>query len=457
LEAILATVFVIGAGPAGLFAAQKIALAGHETVVFNRDVKPGGLAEYGIYPVKDKMKFGLRKQFAKALALPNLHYFGHVPVSERSTISIERLRELCPAAMVFAVGAQGTKKLGLPGENAAGVYSAKDFVYFYNLLPPFASQNFSTGKRVAIIGMGNVMVDIARWLLLDCPDRKTEEVIVIARRGPLEAKFDEKEFELIELYLDRKAFQEELERVKERLAAVGQDVSKVPEETFPCLVKNPDQPSMDARVKFRFLSSPVEIIPGPDGRIARLKVADNILVSRDGGTSAKTTDKTADLDVDTLIFAIGDVHDQLVGLPCGPSGYVTNTAAHPQASYEVFDPATGKVMPGIFVAGWARKASEGLVGIARHDGETGAAHVLQYLMALQAPRHSASPDQIARFLERKGVEAVSKADLLLLGAVEEREAKARGLTYFKYSDDADMLAAIEQEKLKTAETAPVAQ
>jgi ferredoxin--NADP+ reductase len=457
LEAILATVFVIGAGPAGLFAAQKIALAGHETVVFNRDVKPGGLAEYGIYPVKDKMKFGLRKQFAKALALPNLHYFGHVPVSERSTISIERLRELCPAAMVFAVGAQGTKKLGLPGENAAGVYSAKDFVYFYNLLPPFASQNFSTGKRVAIIGMGNVMVDIARWLLLDCPDRKTEEVIVIARRGPLEAKFDEKEFAHIEMYLDRKAFQEELERVKERLAAVGQDVSKVPEETFPCLVKNPDQPSMDARVKFRFLSSPVEIIPGPDGRIARLKVADNILVSRDGGTSAKTTDKTADLDVDTLIFAIGDVHDQLVGLPCGPSGYVTNTAAHPQASYEVFDPATGKVMPGIFVAGWARKASEGLVGIARHDGETGAAHVLQYLMALQAPRHSASPDQIARFLERKGVEAVSKADLLLLGAVEEREAKARGLTYFKYSDDADMLAAIEQEKLKTAETAPVAQ
>jgi ferredoxin--NADP+ reductase len=451
LEAILATVFVVGAGPAGLFAAQKTALAGHETVVFNRDVKPGGLAEYGIYPVKDKMKFGLRKQFSKALALPNLHYFGHVPVSSYSPVSIESLRELCPAAMVFAVGAQGTKKLGLPGENATGVYSAKDFVYFYNLLPPFASQDFSTGKRVAIIGMGNVMVDIARWLLLDCPDRKTEEVIVIARRGPLEAKFDEKEFAHIEMYLDRKAFQEELERVKERLAAVGQDVGKVSEETFPCLVKNPDQPAVDGRLKFRFLSSPVEIIPGRDGRIARLKVADNILVSRDGGTSAKTTDKTADLDVDTLIFAIGDVHDQLVGLPCGPSGYVTNQGTEPRCSYEVFDPATGKVMPGIFVAGWARKASEGLVGIARHDGETGAAHVLQYLTALQAPPRSASPDQIARFLKRKGVEAVSKADLLLLGAVEEREAKARGLTYFKYSDDEAMLAAIEQEKSKTAE------
>ena len=451
----MATVFVVGAGPAGIFAAQKIALAGHETVIFNRDVKPGGLAEYGIYPVKDKMKFGLRKQFAKAFSLPNLHYFGHVPVGKNSLISIEALRELCPAAMVFAVGAQGTKKLGMPGENAAGVYSAKDFVYYYNQLPPFASQDFSTGKRVAIIGMGNVMVDIARWLLLDCPNRKTEEVIVIARRGPLEAKFDEKEFAHIEMYLDRKAFQEELQRVKDRMAAVGQDIAKVPEETFPCLVKNADQPALEARLKFRFLSSPTAITPGPDGRIAKLTIADNILVARDGGTSAKTTDKTTELDVDTLIFAIGDTHDPLVGLPCCPTGYVTNASTEPGANYEVFDPTTAKCVPGVYVVGWARKASEGLVGIARHDGETGAARVLQYLAELKSPPRSASADEIARFLARKGVEAVSKSDLALLGAVEEREAKARGLTYFKYSDDADMLSAIEQEKSKAAEPAPV--
>src|SRR5215471_934472 len=100
----MATVFVIGAGPAGLFAAQKIGLAGHEVVIFNRDIKPGGLAEYGIYPVKDKMKNGLRKQFAKVLSLPNVHYFGHVPVDKESEVTIEILGRFHPAAMVFAVG-----------------------------------------------------------------------------------------------------------------------------------------------------------------------------------------------------------------------------------------------------------------------------------------------------------------------------------------------------------------
>src|SRR5205823_330584 len=283
----LATVFVIGAGPAGLFAAQKFALAGHETVVFNRDVKPGGLAEYGIYPVKDKMKFGLRKQFAKVLSLPNVHYFGHVPIGANSPVSIQALRELNPAAMVFAVGAQGTKKLGLPGENCSGVYSAKDFVYYYNQLPPFASQDFSTGKRVAIIGMGNVMVDIARWLLLDDPAHNVEEIIVVARRGPLEAKFDDKEFEHIHMYLDRKVFQDELLRVQERMTAVGQDIAKVPEETFLCLAKHPEQQSIGPRLTFRFMNSPVAITPGPDGRIARLTVAENILVNRNDSIAAK--------------------------------------------------------------------------------------------------------------------------------------------------------------------------
>lgn len=446
----MALVFVVGAGPAGLFAAQKIALAGHETVILNRDIKPGGLAEYGIYPVKDKMKTGLRKQFDKVLSLPNVHYYGHVPVGSDLPVSIDFLRQFCPSALVFAVGAQGTKKLGLPGEEARGVYSAKDFVYFYNQLPPFASQDFSVGKRVAIVGMGNVMVDIARWLMVDAPARSVEEVIVIARRGPLEAKFDEKEFEHIQMHLDRAAFSEELRRVRPAMEGVGQDVAKVPEETFLSLKKFPDQPPLSPRLTFRFLTSPTKVIPGPDGRIAQLVLTENDLVLRDGNISAKASKRTVELDVDTLIFAIGDKHDPSLGLPYGESGYVTNAdEVRPSAKYEVFDHVQNCPSEGHFVVGWARKPSEGLVGIARHDAEVGASHIVEYLAHAPA-QHAGSVNQIEAALRAKGLAFVSKSDLRILTKAEQDEAQRLSLPRYCFPDDDAMLAAIERAKSSPA-------
>lgn len=444
------TVFVVGAGPAGLFAAQKIGQAGHEVIVVNRDIKPGGLAEYGIYPTKDKMKVGLRKQFAKVLSLPNVHYIGHACVGNGCGISITDLQEFRPSAIVFAVGAQGAKQLGLPGADSRGVYSAKDFVYYYNLLPPFASQDFSTGKRVAVVGMGNVAVDVAHWLLVDDPTHTAEDVIVVARRGPFEAKFDKKEFTYIEAYLDRQSFQKELERIRLQLAAVGQDPAGLAQATFPTLAK-PDPGPQGPRLHFRFLSSPKAIHPDSNGRIARLTVTENILVPRDGDVAAKATDNTAEIEVDTMIFAIGDVADPTLGLPYHKDAYVCNpNGTDPETpAYEVFDPQYGKVMEGTYVVGWARKASEGLVGIARHDGEVGAVEVLKFLET--APeRNSASYSDVLRQLESKNLRLVTKADLELLAKAEEREAKARGVQFFKYSDDEAMLAAIEEFKTQGA-------
>jgi ferredoxin--NADP+ reductase len=432
-----------------MFAAQKIAQGGHEVIILNRDIKPGGLAEYGIYPTKDKMKIGLRKQFAKVLSLPNAHYFGHVPVSSQSAVTIPELQQFSPAAIVFAIGAQGTKKLGLPGETAKGVYAAKDFVYSYNLLPPFTSHDFSTGKRVAIIGMGNVMVDIARWLMIDAPQKTAEEVIVVARRGPFEAKFDKKEFDYIEEFLDRKAFDEELRRIGPQLAAVGQDIGKLAEETFPVLATPAgEHPADKPRLRFRFLCSPQAIHAGPGDRIDRLTVTENVLLERDGNIACKGTEKTADLDVDTMIFAIGDVADPTVGLPYNRDSYVINPdqSDPKRAAYELFDPQTGKVLEGMYAVGWARKASDGLVGIARHDAEVGATHVLKYLETASGNHISAA--QMQDYLQRKGLKIVSKPDLECLGRAEEQEAKRRGIPWFKFADDEAMLSAIESEKAK---------
>jgi ferredoxin/flavodoxin---NADP+ reductase len=432
-----------------MFAAQKIAQSGHEVIILNRDIKPGGLAEYGIYPTKDKMKIGLRKQFAKVLSLPNIHYFGHVPVSSQSAVSIADLQQLEPAAIVFAVGAQGTKKLGLPGETARGVYAAKDFVYSYNLLPPFTSHDFSTGKRVAIIGMGNVMVDIARWLMIDAPQRTAEEVVVVARRGPFEAKFDKKEFDYIEEFLDRKAFDAELRRIQPQLSSVGQDISKLAAETFPVLATpGEEHPQGKPRLRFRFLCSPQAIHGDAHGRIDRLTVTENVLSERDGNIACKATDKTADLEVDTMIFAIGDVADPAVGLPYSRDSYVINPDQNDpkRAAYELFDPQTGKVLEGMYAVGWARKASDGLVGIARHDAEVGAVHVLKYLETAADSNFGAA--QVQDFLRRKGLRLVGKPDLECLARAEEQEAQQRGVPWFKFAEDEAMLAAIETEKAK---------
>src|SRR5260370_21530090 len=142
-------------------------------------------------------------------------------------------------------------------------------------------QDFSVGKRVAVIGMGNVMVDIAHWLLVDDPKKTTEEVIVVARRGPFEAKFDKKEFAYVEGFLDRAAFDAELGRIQEQLASVGQDVGKLAEETFPVLAK-PPQEVPGGRLRFRFLCSPQSIHAGADDSMDRITGEENVLQQRDG-------------------------------------------------------------------------------------------------------------------------------------------------------------------------------
>ena len=112
----------------------------------------------------------------------------------------------------------------------------------------------------------------------------------------------------------------------------------------------------------------------------------------------------------------------------------------------------GEVCSGDFVVGWARKPSEGLVGIARHDGEVGATHVLQFL-GNAPPSAAASAEDVARFLQQRGVEFVTKDDLRWLTAAEEKEARERGTAYYFFSDDDSMLAAIEREKSTSAASA----
>ena len=111
------------------------------------------------------------------------------------------------------------------------------------------------------------------------------------------------------------------------------------------------------------------------------------------------------------------------------------------------DPHDNKVLEGMYAVGWARKASDGLVGIARHDGEVGAAHVLQYLERV-SDGNAPLASHILRQIEGKGLRVITKEDLECLARAEERIAQQRGIPWFKFDKDEDMLKAIEAERAK---------
>jgi ferredoxin/flavodoxin---NADP+ reductase len=437
-EGIKHIVAVVGAGPAGLFGARELANQGAQVVLFNRDIKPGGLAEYGIYPDKHVMKDGLRKQFRQVLENENITYYGNVKINANGNLTLDDLRALGFQAILVTVGAQGTKWLGLPGEDLKGVYHAKDVVYFYNKLPPFSRKSFRFGPRCAIIGAGNVMVDISRFLIREM---KVEEVISVVRRGPGEVNFTKEEMKHLIAHLDLSIFDNEMARVLPMLQAVGQDPEVGRHKVLDALAKG-DSKFGDTRFRFEFLASPVQML-GEDGLLTKLEVEDNILVAKDGQVKSRGTGHTRTIDVETVIFAIGDKVDESFGLPVASNEFVKNpTPRFPMdnLSYEAFDPKTNSSIPDVFVGGWSRQASEGLVGIARKDGTNAAKAVEQYLQTIQPITPNLK--EIAEKMISIPGPVITKDEIKKLETVENAEAQKRGVEEFKFATNEEMLQAI---------------
>ena len=444
-------VAVIGAGPAGLNAAKQLASQGVYVVLINRDIKPGGLAEYGIYHSKHKMKAGLRNQFRRILHAANIEYFGNLVVGNKGDLTLKELDALGFQAVLVTVGAQGTKWLGLPGEDLVGVYHAKDIVYHYNKLPPFSQKQFAIGKHAALIGVGNVMLDIARWLIRDL---KVPRVTAVARRGPKEVKFTKKEMQSVARNLDLADLDEEIERVAPFMEAVDQDPAAAKDFILSAMEKAQD-PVSDSCFTFEFLTSPSRIIGGERGEVRGLEVEDTELIPKNGDTKANRLGTKRILPVDTVIFCIGDKVEDDFGLPVRWNEFVKNSAPRfpvQDISYEAYDPELEKPVEGVFVAGWSREASSGLVGVARKDGESGAQAVLQYL-AGQPPQPDLSRnlEEFRQRLADLDKHVVTKPEWEKLEAQEEAEAARLGLEEFKFSTNEEMLDAIESSDLQPAD------
>jgi ferredoxin--NADP+ reductase len=426
-------VAVVGAGPAGLFAARALAASGCRVLLLNRDVKPGGLAEYGIFLDKYKMKGGLRRQFQKILTDPRVTYFGNVTLGESGDLTVDDLGAAGFDALVFAIGAQGTKYLGVEGERLPGVYHAKDLVYHYNRLPPFAEQPFPMGRRVAIVGVGNVMVDIANYCVHYCD---CDAVIAIARRGPYEKAYDDREFEDIEDAFDRDLYRAEIARIRPRLEAAGQDADAL----LHALGQRPEPETRTrARLSFRFLASPRRVL-AEGGKVVGLEVEETRLERKGDRVSAAGTGELSVIPCDTVVFAVGDRVDPSAGLPYKDGLYLTTPGEDP--AYRVWDPGTQRALTGVYVVGWARRASDGVVGRARLDAETGIKQVVADLAALP-PRPAAEAERVIAgvidMLKARGAVVVPYADVVKIEAAERARAVAAGVEEDKFRSNREML------------------
>ena len=451
-------IIVVGAGPAGMAAANLLSKAGHEVVILNRDIKFGGLAEYGIFPSKLKLRGGLRKSYWEIIERPNVHYLGNVSVGRTKDLTIEDLRSLEASALVFATGAQGTKTIGVEGDSATGVYHAKDVVYHFNRLPGFSERPFEMGRRIAVIGVGDVMVDIAHWLIRY---KQVEQVTAIARRGPAERKYNPKEIRAICSNIDRAALAQEFARLRPRLEAVGQNPDEIlkgmTDEFTKC-----EPLTSPTKMGFRFLASPRRVLTDAQNRVRGVQIEETKLEPKGQDFAAVGLKEYDEFPCDSVVFAVGDRVDETVGLPYKNGVFVTNptsTGNDPDdALFQAYDEASGQVIEGVFLTGWARKASEGLVGIAKRDGEWCTEVLVRYLES-RPPRERSTNERVLRqlrtMLQARAVQAIDVESLRILEAIEKEQSMARdSIGEFKFPSNELMLTLIQERRER--ERAPAA-
>jgi ferredoxin--NADP+ reductase len=420
-------VAVVGAGPAGLFASRFLANNGMRVALFNRDIKPGGLAEYGIYKSKIKMKKGLRKQFARIIELPNLDYYGNVKVSGGGPIFLSDLVDM------------GFKSILV---TTPGVYHAKDLVFHYNLLPPYSNRRYLLGPEVALVGAGNVMMDIAHYLIRD---QKVKKVTVVVRRGPGDIKFTRQELEHVALNMDLQSLDAEINRVAPIIKAVGQDIDSV-KQSFQDGLPKALEPVSSTSLHFNFLASPTRIVGDWTHGATALEVEENTLVQVEGRTKPKSLGTKKLIPADTVVFAIGDTIDKEFALPIDWDSYAVNPEPiFPvnDVSYEAYDPDAKTPIKSVFLAGWARLASNGLVGDARRDGENAARAILQYLETVSATENiEATYGNFQNWIAEHLEQVIDKEDLLKLENAELYKLQSLGLDDFKFATNDEMLEII---------------
>ena len=452
-------VAIIGSGPAAFYVAEHLVKrldSGVAIDMFERLPAPFGLVRFGVAPDHQKIK-NVTKVFEKIASRPGFRFFGNVEYGRHVTLlELRRFyHQIC-----FATGAQTDRQLGIPGEDLSGSHAATEFVAWYNGHPDYRQCTFDlSARRVAVIGIGNVAVDVARILCrtpeelatTDIADHaldalrqnRVEEVVMLGRRGPAQAAFTNPEIrELSELEgADLVVREEEIELDELSRAQVEERGQRELQKKLEILRRAAGQSpeGKPRRLTLRFLVSPVELTGDEDGRVTSMRLVRNRLVAGGGGKlRAEATGETEELSVGLVFRSVGYRGVELPDLPFNERwGIVPNEAGRVSR-----EDGSGH-LSGVYVSGWIKRGPTGVIGTNKPDAGETVGSMLEDLEAGAAPvPPEPDPDAAARLVFERQPDVVSYDSWRRLDELEVAKGRDAGRPRVKYSTVGEMLAAL---------------
>jgi ferredoxin--NADP+ reductase len=437
---------VVGAGPAGIYASDLIIKAQRDFDVsidlFDLLPAPYGLVRYGVAPDHPRIK-GIIKALYEVLDRGDIRFFGNVKYGVDLKLSdLKRHYN----AVIFATGAIKDADLNIPGIDLDGSYGAADFVNWYDAHPDFPLTWPLNAKEIAVIGNGNVALDVARMLIklpddllsTDIPDHVYQglknspvtDVHVFGRRGPAQVKFSPLELREalhvngVQAIVNPADFQFD---EGSQAAIDSNNQIRVMVKTLQDLKDNPQSPQ-GRRLHLHFFHSPLEVI-GQDGKVSAIKFERTKL---DGTGNVTGTGEIVEYPVQAVYRAVGYFGSELDEIPFdAKSGVISNEEGR------VLD-SSGKHIPGVYCTGWIKRGPVGLIGHTKADAIETIGHLIEDRANWWQPAAPAE-EAIIQTLRERGVDFMDWKRWLNVDAKERALGEGDGRERIKLFDRSEML------------------
>ena len=448
-------VAVVGSGPAGFYAAGQLLSRKDASVrvdMYDRLATPWGLVRAGVAPDHPKIK-SVSRVYEKTARQPGFRFHGNVEVG--ADVSHDELAGAYHVVL-YAIGAATDRRLGIPGEDLPGSHAATEFVAWYNGHPDYADCEFDLScRRAVVVGNGNVALDVARMLALTREELATtdtadhalealaesaiEEIVILGRRGPVQAAYTSPEFkELVDLAdADVVIDPAELELDEHSAAYLASDAADTTSRRNVEIARDYASAGPSGkrrRIVLRFLVSPVEIL-GRD-RVEGVRIVRNRLVpGRGGSLRAEPTGVEEVIEAGIVLRSIGYLGSPIPGVPFDERrGTMANDGGR------VIDPATGAALPGVYVAGWIKRGPSGVIGTNKKCAQETVDKLMADAAAGALPEPADDPDALLDRIVARGTHVVDYAGWEAIDEHERSLGEPLGRPRVKLVRRADLLA-----------------